>query len=697
MQRLEPDETEPDETDLLIRSISSLLYSLWPYTPQTTRADSTHSLAFLNNVALLFVSGARNDCAAVATFVHKNSVHVEAIQEPPHEPDQSQLRVVRNVKTRVLKQVRDESPLDTLRKELLSDPAWFCFTKGLDAITPKLHGNVLQDLLTKMYGVDASNRPQEAAEILISYLVCFGIRKMRRRLNTKLNETTLPYIRLLTCSSISREDFLARRTKIKVKLPQKLENADERLLKTAWEEGSRDTEVAIVQKGESSFQLSLPGDQEWNLWGWFKTLLGTLEKLTSALEEVVKGKMRVQRSNEHTLRVLPVEIFKILGSLHLLANDSPTFWTIMEQREELISSVSRHLVEDLKTEQGLHNSPPTPAPPQEGGGTSQQATEGYADVESSDAETDYSAWHDTQFEDDEIRSGAQTPEARRLSNFAVPGHTQHEEPGRGLSSSIREIRRWLVLLTEWYQAIQYLLDPSVATSFLNKSLTIHVEVAPQPLAPTRQASLRSTVDSLLFEAGSLLSETDSDRRLELIIARAQAKFPNHNRKAGDAISVLLNASPTNDETLRGWETKFKGTSVHCEALLACNLKAQNATNMSIGISKRCCFCCAAVLQHLGFKDKHIGRHGKVYPWSPPLGADVGTKEAVLHSLKDQLADCLRTQYEGHRTGDSGPISSKGSPRNLIQVPVISNRKLPSAEYMSELEALLSVEDEPVAV
>ncbi|KIO26683.1 hypothetical protein M407DRAFT_118219 [Tulasnella calospora MUT 4182] len=523
-----------------------------------------------------------------------------------------------------------------------------------------------------MYGVEATQSRQDAAQILISYIVCFAIRKMRRRLNTKINETMLPYIDLLTSSNISKEDFFSKRTNVKVKLPQKLENADESWLKTSLQMASEDTEVAMVQKDKNRSHLRLAGDQEWRLWEWFKTALGRLKRLTLALEKVVNREMSI--SDWLTVRKIPSEIFKTLKLLHLYTNNSPTFWTIMEQREELISSVSRHLDGGLKTERGLHNSPPTPAPPQE---------DGDADVESSDAETDYSVWRDTQLEDDEVRSGAQTPEARGLSNFAAPDHKQHEEPGRGLSSSIREIRRWLVLLTEWYQAIEYLCNPSVATSFLNKSLTIHVELAPPLLAPDRQASLRSTVDSLLFETGS-------DKGLELIIARAQAKFPNHNRKAGDAISVLLNASSTNDETLRDWETKFKGTSVHCEALLACSVKAKNATNMSIGISKRCCFCCAAMLQHLGFKDKHIGRHGKVYPWSPPLGADVETKEAVLRSLKDQLVNCLQTEYEGHRTGDSGPISSKGSPKDLGDIPAMYDFGVPSEEFMDIVDKLVGV-------
>ncbi|KAG8950408.1 hypothetical protein FRC00_007677 [Tulasnella sp. 408] len=664
----------PDTTDLEIRSISSLLYHLWPYTRDTFQADSTNNLAFLNNIALLFVSGARNDCAAVATFVHKDNIHVEAIKEPPYEPEPAQWQVFRNVKMSVLQQKHDEATLEALEKELLHDPILFCLKKGLDAITPELHGKVLEDLLQKMYQVDADDSQKGAMNTLSSYIVCFGIRKIRRRLNIKINNSMLPHVDLLTSSNISKEEFITTQTNVKVKLPQKLENADERWLKQALELNYHGMRVDFVQKGKDSIHLCLTKDQEWNLWELFKTHLETLQTLTPIVDQLTGGNKSLQRPDENPPLDYPFQIFKSLWTLHLLTNDSPTFWTIMEQKKELISSVSRHLRGGFNMEQDLHNSPPTLVPPQENRETLQQPGEGDAEVESSDADTDYSAWQDTRFEDNEVRSGQQTPQPRGPSHSAAARHMQHEGPEQGLSSSIREIRRWLVLLTEWYQAFRHLSKSSVATGFRNKSLTIHVELAPQPLAPNRQASLRSIVDSLSFNA-------DSDTKLNLIIARAQTKFPNHNRNAQDAISVLLNASPENKETLQGWETKFNGTSVHCEALLACNLKAQNATQMSIGISKRCCFCCATVLQHLGFKGKHIGGHGKVYPWSPPPGADVDTKGAVLQSLKAQLSDCLQSQYEGHRTGDSGPISSKGSPRADERISSMNDFVVASKDYL----------------
>ncbi|KAG9028927.1 hypothetical protein FS837_003704 [Tulasnella sp. UAMH 9824] len=544
----------PDQTDLLIRSISSLLYHLRPSTLHTTQADPTHSLAFLNNMALLFVSGARNDRVAVATFVNKDNVHVEAIMESPPEPELPQSQVLRNVKTRQHKD--DEATLEALGQELLRDPILFGFTKGLDAITPELHGKLLEDLFEQMYQVDANTSRQGAMNTLQSYIVCFGIRKIRRRLNIKISDSMLPHIDLLTCSDISKEEFITARTNVIVKLPQKLEHANETWLKLALEQNYHDMKVDFVQKGNNSIHLRLTKDQEWNLWELFKTHLEGLQTLTQILERLTGENKSLQAPDENPPLDLPFQIYKFLRTLHLLTNNSPTFWTIMEQKKELISSVSRHLKEGFKMEQDLHYFPPTPAPPQENRGTLQKPTEGDADVASSYAETDYSAWQNTRFEDDEVRSGQQTSQAYGPSNSAASRHMQHEEPEQGLSSSIREIRRWLVLLTEWYQAFRHLCDSSVATSFLNKSLTIHVELAPQTLAPNRQASLRSTVDSLSFEA-------DSDTKLNLIIARAQAKFPNHNRNAQDAISVLLNASPANEETLQGWETKFNGTSVHC--------------------------------------------------------------------------------------------------------------------------------------
>ncbi|KAG9039168.1 hypothetical protein FS837_001029 [Tulasnella sp. UAMH 9824] len=299
---------KPDDTDLLIRSISSLLYYLWPFTTKTTQVDATHSLAFLNDIALLFVSGSRNDCAAIATFVRQNNVHVEAIQEPPHEHDQSQSKVFRNVKSSVLQRDSEEATAEALLEELLRDPLRFRFTKGLHAITPKLQARVLQDLLTKMYGEHATNTLEDAKGTLVRYIFCFGVRKMRRRLNTKINESTLPYIRLLTSPKISREDFITNRTNVKPQLPKKLENADELWLKKALEKRYKDMDVQFVEKGEKLIHLCLNSDQEWKLWTMFGEYLDGLQALTGYLEDFIDRKMKLKSLEDDTCQNLPFEI-----------------------------------------------------------------------------------------------------------------------------------------------------------------------------------------------------------------------------------------------------------------------------------------------------------------------------------------------------------------------------------------------------
>lgn len=211
--------------------------------------------------------------------------------------------------------------------------------RGLHAITPKLHAGVLQDLLTKMYGEHATNSREGAKETLIRYIFCFGVRKIRGRLNTKIHETMLPYIHLLTSSEISSENFITKRTNVKPKLPQRLENADERWLKEALEAHYPDTNVHFVEKGKKSIHLCLNRDQEWNLWTLFKEYLEGLQVLTDYLENFIDGKKQLKSPEDNIHQHLPFEIYMILTTLHLLTNDSPTFWTMMEQRKELMSSV----------------------------------------------------------------------------------------------------------------------------------------------------------------------------------------------------------------------------------------------------------------------------------------------------------------------------------------------------------------------
>jgi len=100
------------------------------------------------------------------------------------------------------------------------------------------------------------------------------------------------------------------------------------------------------------------------------------------------------------------------------------------------------------------------------------------------------------------------------------------------------------------------------------------------------------------------------------------------------------------------ETQFSTSSslvpVHCETKLAFSTIDSN----SIGVSKRCCFCCNIVLRELDFHEPSA--HNKIYPWIPPLGLEESIKRTVVSKLRVTLLDYL------YKSCSTTPESSSGS-------------------------------------
>ncbi|KAG8982874.1 hypothetical protein FRB93_007753 [Tulasnella sp. JGI-2019a] len=73
----------------------------------------------------------------------------------------------------------------------------------------------------------------------------------------------------------------------------------------------------------------------------------------------------------------------------------------------------------------------------------------------------------------------------------------------------------------------------------------------------------------------------------------------------------------------------------------------------VGVSKRCCFCCAAFLNALGRGLKYTGSRGEVYGWAPPANAPRDAKEVVLKELQVKLNGLIQL---GRQSSESGPVS-----------------------------------------
>lgn len=101
--------------DLLIRSITTILWLLWPKA-KNSHSHTRHHLQRLSRLSLLFVSATQAaDVAAITAIVDRSYVHVEAIQGKEEALD-GRLEVVKNhselyarLKLRFSKAVLDSS------------------------------------------------------------------------------------------------------------------------------------------------------------------------------------------------------------------------------------------------------------------------------------------------------------------------------------------------------------------------------------------------------------------------------------------------------------------------------------------------------------------------------------------------------------------------------------------------------------
>ena len=83
--------------------------------------------------------------------------------------------------------------------------------------------------------------------------------------------------------------------------------------------------------------------------------------------------------------------------------------------------------------------------------------------------------------------------------------------------------------------------------------------------------------------------------------------------------------------------------------------ANEQAAIRIGVSKRCCFCCALLGEELNRWGREMasatraypefvlpGRHGIIFPWYPPPGLPVEVLRHMVRRLEEVLRDQLRS-------------------------------------------------------
>ncbi|KAG9046206.1 hypothetical protein FS837_004877 [Tulasnella sp. UAMH 9824] len=639
-------------TDLLIRSITTILWLLWPKA-KNSQSHSKHHLQRLSRLSLLFVSATQAaDVAAITAIVDRSCVHVEAIQGQEEAPD-GRLDVAKNHLEFTLWNAAKLPGPEDLKAELVQDPLRFCFTRGIAAITPDAHGAALQKLLTDMYELAPTcPETQSSRDPLRFYVYCFCHKKILHRLQYGILGYSGRFLELFLGSNkqsaITVEDF-QRRSKLAPESPKR-GHFGEAWLYRQLVGRYRGEDFGPEPSHGQSYRLRLNESQLWKLWEYFTSCLDDLQYSLKWLDQNTRGNHPESYSKAKEL--LKDNVTPLMRILYNFVHASPTFWRLIVAMSDILSNRmgEERVAEDP---QPLWSSPSDAGSP-----NSKRFTSAPGEVASNrrGSQSPVSA--------DSLPKDSDQPDMSDENHPGSPAQSDGEDSDDGLESEeakgtvelsgiALKIKIWLRRVTQWHGAIFDLSQGQMALGVLNKQLSIHVDVAPKAVQPERQASLRATVESLEGKG-------NADDKLNLILSRAREVYKGRNLSQNTAAHSLVNASLNDDASLERWEKLFPSSSVHCEARLACKMHQMQIQNVAIGVSKRCCYCCAILLEKLGSKKDDISNHGKVYSWPPPPEMDSGVKEYILKKLKRRLEKDLEDYSEGRREPDSSSGSEMGS-------------------------------------
>ncbi|KAG8947776.1 hypothetical protein FRC04_010262 [Tulasnella sp. 424] len=240
-----------------------------------------------------------------------------------------------------------------------------------------------------------------------------------------------------------------------------------------------------------------------------------------------------------------------------------------------------------------------------------------------------------------------------------------EEPGddyafEDATSPMRKIRQWFILLTQWTQLVSELQTflPRVCRD-PERPLRIRAGYTAQAVQPRHQESLFNTI-------GNVLPKLPLEEKLAAIKRVISNKTIQTN-----SLNVLRGV--TEDHDPEEWQEAFDG-GIHCEAQLIQDY-GSNLPFRTIGISKRCCFCCEALLSSYGLS---TNTHGKIYAWACPPGLPENTQRLILDRLEAQLERFFQTVAPRTQTPESAPDTARKN-MSFVDVEEVDNYDLESDE------------------
>ncbi|KAG9046728.1 hypothetical protein FS837_003794 [Tulasnella sp. UAMH 9824] len=632
----------PSETDLLIRSLSTALALFSPNSGPKHRHHLSGRYDQFDRMSLFFVSGATGDVAAMTALVEDNYVTFQTVQA---ETDAGRFAIMKNPDHSI--EERSETPRD-MSQDTLDEPATFCLKWGPKSISPKAHGATLERLIRSLYQTETADQVENATRVFRRYIYSFCFEKIMRRFNSKIPGYQLRYTSLFLSDEITLDDYRGSRPR-EVVLPQKLARSDESTLKAALEAMYRNRNFKL--SATLPHRLVLDDDDQWAVWNCFKRCLKNLQTALADIRRLRnKGEKVEQKDLDSALQRLD-EVEEDMGIIFFLARHSPSFWIVTERMAPLFER-------RLAPEAGSHHNAPSPGQAAQSG-RAQDMIESYplstsntyqeAHPSSSSLATIVDGDSSDESDDDDATSDVETTRHARSTRKSEPSEDLHEVISRSWSHVTKMARRWMKSITQWHHGFEDLERGPKKLGILSKNLAIDITVAPRSPSPSQQTSLIGTIKSI---------NPDSNIKTMVSILRENVTTLLQNGVTEELLRRVADQDLTDEELSGIWESGFRG-GIHCEAQLAYNILQRSSSTQGhkclIGISKRCCFCCATMLKVLKVNDVDIVEHGKVYSWSPPCEASEDTKQKVLEKLKEKFQSYVETQLDKRhiRTPDLG--------------------------------------------
>ncbi|KAG9018681.1 hypothetical protein FRB90_010597 [Tulasnella sp. 427] len=582
---------EPDETDLLIRSLSTLLHRVHPqvherFSREKDKEDRDRDT--LDRLATLFVRRGGTDVAAITA--HRGpfgrstlaAVHESGIQ-PLLAPYQllTNSSLMAGTTANCQKTTKPGDVEGTTNK--LVRVVRYIYFYGLDKVNTRLKLHVAVD----------SHLP---------FLRLFFSLSTKGKLRRKYKKDSKPHIKKILTLDVLQKTVFKNRPRGWL---TKLSKHDERwLLSLIKEKGA--SEHALVRQDEDVFHLNLTTERGWAVFQMFFT---TLEKLRGAIQQVMNSRVEddekhyTDKQQKEAIKSALESIATILHRISRLTYTSISFWRVMFTMDPDLqykpASANLCLLTH-KVTQRLSKLDP---------------------------------------DEDETRTGSAsfrdvTSEAARFEGLMV----RLGEPYY-LGELTDRLRHWLKCLSAWEKAVQDLITGTAIHQVIDSGLQIELYEVKLPSNRNRQASLESTLQSV---KAFLKNQNLSQEQQLALLAKGAARNKGHPSPSQDCLLDLPQPEMFG-QCLRKWPQGFVG-HLHCESVLGLLLGDSGAKNPNMGVSKLCCAYCARFLKGLGYNPDVRMQHGQVFPWSPPQGTPQTVKQNIVIYLSQHLAEFLDNSH-----------------------------------------------------